>query len=173
MISMARWGLHWLVFPALLLALNQGMVEQPAYNQTGEIIYVPQAGTPTSITNFIAPELGCNWSGIGGQLFDLSGKPVPGIVVKIDGSLGGAPVNLFGVSGGEQKLGPAGFALKVANRPIASNGTLFIQFLDITGKTLTPRISIQTYADCERNFVLINIKESLRQNPTFFPMIRK
>lgn len=173
MISMARWGLHWLVFPALLLALNQGMVERPAYNQTGEIIYVPQAGTPTSITNFIAPELGCNWSGVGGQLFDLSGKPVPGIVVKIDGSLGGAPVNLFGVSGGEQKLGPAGFALKVADHPIASNGTLFLQFLDITGKTLTPRISIQTYADCERNFVLINIKESLRQNPTFFPMIRK
>lgn len=173
MISMARWGLHWLVFPALLLALNPGFVDPPSAIQTDEIIYVPQAGTPTSITNFLAPELGCNWSGIGGQLFDLSGEPVSGIVVKIDGSLGGTPVNLFGVSGGEQKLGPAGFALKIADRPIASNAELFIQLLDITGRTLTPRMAIQTYADCQRNLVLINIKESLRQNPTFFPLIRK
>lgn len=173
MISLARSGWHWLFIPALLLPLARGLVGQSARRQSGEVIYVPQAGTPTSITNFIAPELACNWSGIGGQLFDLSGKPIPGAIVKIDGSLGGAPVNLLGVSGGERKLGPAGFVLQVANRPIASNGTLFLQILDITGKALSPRISLQTYADCQHNLVLINIKEYIRQNPVFFPMIRK
>ncbi|MCZ7553920.1 MAG: hypothetical protein M5U05_15265 [Anaerolineales bacterium] len=163
----------WYIFAALLLVFNLGAKKPPTLGLSDEVFLVPQIGTPTSISNFLAPAAGCNWSGIGGQLFDSTSNPMPGKIIKLDGTLQGTPINLLGVSGGEIKLGPAGFAFKIADQPVASNATLFMQVLDITGAALTPRMAVQTYADCQRNFILLNVKATLRQNPTFFPMIRK
>jgi len=168
-----RSSLPWYFFAGVLLIFNQGTRNPPTLDSATEVFLVPQVGTPTSISNFLAPASGCNWSGIGGQLFDLTGNPMPGKIVKIDGTLRGTPINMLGVSGGETRLGSAGFAFKIADQPVASGAALFIQVLDITGAALTPRIAIQTYDDCQRNFILINIKESRRENPTYFPIIRK
>jgi hypothetical protein len=38
--------------------------------------YRLQAGTPRFMANFIQPEAGCNWMGVGGQAFNLGGQPV-------------------------------------------------------------------------------------------------
>src|SRR5687768_15174933 len=33
--------------------------------------YIVQSGTPLGITNFLHPEAGCSWLGVGGQAFKL------------------------------------------------------------------------------------------------------
>jgi len=46
--------------------------------------YTLQNGSPTYLANF-ANTAGCNWQGMAGQVFDLSGKAVVGLLVHFDG----------------------------------------------------------------------------------------
>lgn len=119
-------------------------------------VYRVQAGSPVAMANFIQPEAGCNFMGVGGQPFDLSGQPVVQLVVEVGGSLAGSDVFHLQLSGNAPVLGPGGFHVVLSDHPIESNGTLWILLYDLAGQPLTEKIYFSTYNDCSRNFTLIN-----------------
>ncbi|NLG72865.1 MAG: hypothetical protein GX495_12605 [Chloroflexi bacterium] len=119
-----------------------------------------QAGTPAYIPNIARPEVGCNWTGVGGQVFDMSGKAVDKIVVEVEGTLGGKPVLATGMTGTNKNLGPGGFDVTLADQPLASSaGALTVQLKDLNGNPISEKVAFQTSADCSKNLVLINFKE--------------
>jgi hypothetical protein len=132
-----------------------------------------QAGTPLGIANFIVPEAGCNWMGVGGQAFDLNSEPISSLVVEIGGSLGGQPVSRLTLSGSTAAFGPGGFVVQVANLPTASDGTLWVRLGGLDGKPLSDPLYLTTYADCERNLILVNFAEvaTALQPRVFLPSI--
>lgn len=118
-----------------------------------------QPGTPIWTANFIEPESGCNWMGMAGQVFDIDGNPLAGIVVEAGGALDGQPVQQIALTGSSAIVGPGGYVIELSNRPVQSDGTIWIQILDQDGTPKSARILLTTSGKCEENLTIINLVE--------------
>jgi len=133
-----------------------------------------QPGTPVGTENIIEPQLGCNWMGIGGQVFDINNEPIRGIVIIVGGMLEGTDVNAMAVSGGAVSLGPGGFVIRLADHPIESDGSLWLQLFDNKGEPKTGRVLLTTYGDCDHNLVIVNwIETNSLHSSIQLPIIMK
>lgn len=121
--------------------------------------YVAQSGTPLEMKNFLHTSAGCNWLGVAGQVFNMEGKPQIGYVVQIGGNLGGKDVLILAMTGGNTAVGVGGYEIKLADKPITSYHTLWMQLYDLEGKTLSGRVYFNTFNDCEKNLIIINLTE--------------
>lgn len=120
--------------------------------------YALQPGTPLYISNFGYPDAGCNWMGVGGQIFDENGKPVINLVVWIRGSVDDRPfeaVVLTGTAEGD-KYGPGGYEALLSAIALETTNNFSIQVLDLNGNLLTDQIFFDTHAACDQNLILIN-----------------
>ena len=135
--------------------------------------YRLQTGTPVALANFVAPEAGCNWLGVGGQAFNIDGVALTMLVVEVGGQLEGRDVFHLALTGNTTVLGPGGFVIKLADHGIDSSGTLWILLYDLAGQALTGKIYFPTYADCTKNFILINFSETAVNlaPPVILPLI--
>ena len=163
--------LHRVRANLLAILFLLAFLPRPVFAQEEQGLLIPQPGTPVGIPNFVEPEKGCNWSGIGGQAFDQLGDPLPGLIIKVEGELGGQPVLVYAVSGGSVEFGAGGYLMSLADRPVASNASLVLQVLDITGNVLAGNIPLKTFGDCAHNLLLVNIREIVIKNPLFFPIV--
>lgn len=132
----------------------------------------PPSPTPTprapfgaiQITNIestvIHNELGCNWAGVGGTVVDANNSHVIGTVVVLRGFLNGSTVDLTTVTGINKEYGPSGYEFVLGNAPVASNKTLYVQLVDLSGIPLSDRIEITTSADCTKNLVIVRFKRN-------------
>jgi hypothetical protein len=143
------------------------VVEQPADQGEGNqgapaegMPFVMQEGSPQPINgaNF-HPDLGCNWMGVAGGVIDLSGAPVPSIILRLGGTLNGKQVEELGISGMSPSYGQAGYEFTLADKPIKSTQALWLQLLDQAGLPLSDKIYFDTYEDCEQNLILIYFKQ--------------
>jgi hypothetical protein len=137
------------------------------------IRFFRQPGTPAALPNFLQPEAGCNWSGVGGQVFDLSGKPVVGVNIVLTGSLEGKQHLEYALTGSSLALGPGGFQFKLADHLVSSQGALYLQVKDLNGFFLSPPIPFDTYLSCDKNFVLVNFVEVSPVYQYYYPLINK
>jgi hypothetical protein len=157
----------------ILLSVGLGLCFQTGSAQVGATVFVPQKGTPIGIQNFVHVDKGCNWSGIGGQVFSKSGTPLNGLVIKLTGKLEGQNILYYAVTGGSLQFGPGGFLIDLTDHPVASKYTATLQVLEITGAEKSAPIPLVTYSDCSHNLLLVNIRELPLLNPIYFPAIRK
>ena len=111
-------------------------------------------------STLIHPEFGCNWAGIGGTVVDANNSPVIGTVVVLRGSLGGLRVEQQNLSGINKEYGPSGFEFVIGNEPVASNKTLYVQLVDLSGIPLSDKVEITTSTDCAKNLVMVRFKKN-------------
>jgi hypothetical protein len=157
----------------------------PSPSPTAEIYAVPeeaypytiQIGTPVETANFVDQQAGCNWLGVGGQVFEGHDKPVIGMIVEVGGTLNGNPVLLLALTGDSTVLGPGGYVIKIADKPISSEGTLWVQLYDLNGAPKSERENINTFGGdnaCEKNLIIINFNQlSSNINDYYFPSMYK
>lgn len=139
------------------------VIEETEIEILGDMPVVLHEGSPQYIpsTSF-HPDLGCNWLGVAGQVIDVDGAPVLGLIIEVGGLLDGKRIGnptLLQATGLATAYGDAGFEVKLADEPIASEGTLWIQVLDQAGLPLSAKISFDTFQDCERNLIVIYFKQ--------------
>lgn len=120
-----------------------------------------QKGSPVAIANIYHPELGCNWMGVGGQVVNLSSDPVIGLIIRLGGTLPGVgktqdQTTLTGVA---LSYGRAGFEFTLADRPIASQQTLWLQLLNQEAVPISAKVYFDTYDSCEKNLIIINFRQ--------------
>lgn len=125
----------------------------------GEIRLKVQEGTPTAIGNFVYPHSGCDFLGVGGQVWDLYGDPIVGLVIKVAGILEGEVVSLYTLTGSSEKFGESGYDFTLGDHVISSNNSLYLQLYNLLGEEISARYHFSTYQDCERNLILINWTE--------------
>ncbi len=101
------------------------------------------------------PDKECLWLGVGGKVLGVDGTPLQYQIIQVGGTLDGKPVSLFTLTGTAAIYGPSGYELVLAEHPIASTQTLWIQLLDNTSKPLTGRIYFDTFNACNKNLVMI------------------
>jgi hypothetical protein len=143
--------------------------EPPPEDETPEPTETPlpfgaQPGSPVAMENPVN-ELACDYMGVGGQVFDLTGSPVFNLDVHVIGDLDGQPIDLHSLTGtaGVESLGPGAYLINLSNHPVASKGDLSIQLSDTSGNPLSDAIQFDTYDTCndtERlNFILFNFRQ--------------
>jgi hypothetical protein len=98
--------------------------------------------------------------GIAGQVFDLNGNPLTGVVIELGGSVEGQPIQQLALSGSSPVIGPGGYILKIADHPVQTDGTVWFQLSDQAGNPSTGRILLTTSDRCEENLTLINLIEA-------------
>jgi hypothetical protein len=119
--------------------------------------FVLQPGSPSAITSTeFHPDAGCKWSGVAGQATSLNGEAVKGLFVQLGGSMASiASTDNLIMTGLAPQYGPGGFEFTLADKLVASNGTLWIQLLDQQNLPLSDRIYFNTYDDCKKNLIII------------------
>jgi hypothetical protein len=126
----------------------------------GGFAFEVQAGTPKATSNLFHTDLGCNWMGIGGQALDLRGSPITGLVIQLGGVLEGKLYETkLTVTGTATDFGPGGYEFQIADKPIASTSTLWLQLLDQAGLPLSDKITFDTFADCEKALIYLNFQQ--------------
>jgi hypothetical protein len=118
-------------------------------------------GFPKMIENIYHPELGCNWLGVGGQVVDLNDGPVTGLIIRLGGGLPGIDIPEYTITltGVEQHYGRSGYEFKLADYPVASHGSLWVQLLNQAGAPLSDKAYFDTVNDCNKNLILIDFKQ--------------
>jgi hypothetical protein len=126
-----------------------------------EYPFIVGPGTPVGTSSLaFHPDAGCNWMGIAGQVFDLSGAPVSGQQVRVSGSLLGAPIDLLSLTGVTTAYGTNGFyEFTLGEKPVNSTGTLWVQLLDQSGLPMSDKIYFDTYEACDKNLIFVNFKQ--------------
>lgn len=136
--------------------------------------FILQLGSPRAIPNVFRPELGCNWMGIAGQVFGPDESPLLNIVVEVGGALAGEPYMGLGMTGSTPFFGIGGFEVTLADHPLATHGTLWVELYGLDGQILTERIYFDTYDSCEQNLIIMNFSpfESI-PGQIFLPLINQ
>jgi len=131
-----------------------------------DVWYIIQPGTPLATYNTPHAVAGCSWLGVGGQVFGADSVPVFGLSILVGGTLDSYQVGSLGNTGMETNIGEGGYEITLADHPVDSSGTLWIQIVDSIGKPLSERVAFDTVNDCERNFILINFIQFVSPLPS-------
>ncbi len=124
----------------------------------GAFVFSLQQGSPQAIPNIYHQDLGCSWTGVAGQVLTLNGAPVTGLIVQLSGTLGGSVFNTqLSLTGVVREYGPSGFEIQIADKPVDSTNTLYLQLLEpATNLPVSDKIYFSTFNDCQKNLILIN-----------------
>jgi hypothetical protein len=114
------------------------------------------ASSPLYEQNFANPNLGCSWMGVAGQAFDIKGNPVKNLVVSIEGTLNGVPIDLVGLTGANKKYGPGGYEIALSKMTFNSSAAIKVTLLDLKGMPLSDPVLIDTFNDCRKNLIVVN-----------------
>ena len=144
------------VLPVTPKVTNTTRPLQPSPTHYPDPWYMIQPGTPLATFNTPHEEAGCSWLGVGGQVFGMNTIPELGVSILVGGTLDGYQVGSLGTTGMETNIGEGGFEITLADHPVESSGTLWIEIVDSIGNPLSNKTFFDTVNDCERNFILIN-----------------
>ncbi len=117
-------------------------------------------GTPAAVSStFTHPGSDCKWMGVGGQALDMQDAPIVGTTIELGGILGSDSVDMLSLTGTALQYGTAGYEFTLSDHPVDSQKTLWVQLLDQAGLPLSNRVFFNTYADCQKNLILITFKQ--------------
>jgi hypothetical protein len=152
--------------PFTVLTLTPPAPQAPTATVTRRLAgfpFVVAGNGPQALPNIASPELGCNWMGVGGEIRDLSGAPKTQVIIVLGGTLSGNLVDPSGqkysLSGVAPKYGVAGYEFVLADKPVASRQTLWIQLLDQNEAPISDKIYFDTFDDCNRNLIFLSFKQ--------------
>lgn len=98
--------------------------------------------------------------GVFGQIFNFDDKPILELTVRLGGELEGLdPIDMTALSGSAPELGPGAYLFNLADHPIASEGTLWIQLDDGGGNPLSERVYLTTSDRCTENLIMVNWRQ--------------
>ena len=140
-----------------VVGADQVIEEAPTAKANAAYAYdLKSAPAPIDAT-LLYPGRGCNWLGVGGQVSDLSGRPVTGINVQMYGVADFRSMNVVTLTGTAQKYGEAGFEFTISDEKVfSSKGVFWIQLIDQQRNPLSKRVVFDTFDDCARNLIVIN-----------------
>jgi hypothetical protein len=101
----------------------------------------------------------CTWMGVGGQVLDIQGSPYTGIGIQLGGQMNGSTVLLTSLTGTALQYGPAGYEFKISDAPYATVHNFWLRLVDQANLPLSERIYFDTYESCDKNLIIINLKQ--------------
>lgn len=143
---------------ALPTALVIGSVS-PSATIDSQFSFVPQAAPVAIDASIFNPGRGCDWTGIAGQVVDLSSRSVIGVTVHLKGFFAGKTVDVITLSGLYKQYGESGFEFDLGTPPVETFNLLKLRLEDQAGLPLSDFVSIDTFSDCAKNLIVVNFKQ--------------
>jgi hypothetical protein len=131
----------------------------PTADLESGVTFGKQDSSPSYEINTVHMDAGCNWLGVAGQIFDLDGQPISGILIEAGGNLGSQEVTRITLSGMAPNYGEGGYELAISDTPVVSDGDVWVQLLDQANLPLSDKIYFQTYDSCDSNLIKINFTQ--------------
>jgi hypothetical protein len=100
--------------------------------------------------------------GVAGQVFDLTGAPVTGLLIRLGGSLPGVddPKDMLSLTGTALNYGREGYyEFTLADIPVVSKQSVWVQLVNQENTPLSEKIYFDTYESCDKNLVILNFKQ--------------
>jgi hypothetical protein len=142
-----------------------------AIQNSSEVRYLYQPGTPVAINDFLQIEESCVGMEIAGQVFN-NNEPTEDLIIKVSGSLGAEDdILIYAISGGEPRLGPSGYRINLSDQLEHSTNSVFIQLINSSGVSISPSLPVETYDDCDQNLIIVNFIYVPTGNDLFLPLI--
>jgi len=94
---------------------------------------------------------GCNFQGIGGQVYDMNTQPLFNITINVSSPNG---FNQSTTSGSNPRYGPSGWQVQTGAN--VSNATYLVELRTDKGVPLSPKVSVAFSGICDQNLALIN-----------------
>jgi hypothetical protein len=113
--------------------------------------FVVEGGNPT----YSASPNGCTWLGVAGVVYDLSHNPLDNLLVQVQGKLAGQTIDLEQITGSVSDALDGEFEFKLAEQPVLSLNTLWIQLLDGNRNPISDKIVFNTYSACDKNLITV------------------
>lgn len=110
------------------------------------------SGHPTFTTHIN----GCGGAYIAGNVTDINGSPKLFLTIRIGGTLNSVPVSDETLSSYAPQYSESGWEFKIADAPVKTAGSIFIQLFTQQGDALTELIIINTSDICTENVTLVN-----------------
>ena len=118
--------------------------------------FTVQGDAPFALQN-VFNTAGCNWMGVGGQVYDMQGHAtLLGWVIHLEG--GGLDVN--SLSGTQPQYGPAGFEFKLSSKPKTTVGVYRLQLRDPQNTPVSDWVRLDTFDDCTKNVLVVNFLQN-------------
>ena len=112
-------------------------------------------GNQIAFTNNFANTAGCQWQGMGGAVFDLSGQPFPGLRVHVFGP----STDLYTATGTNSLYGQgSGWELAVTNA--VNNQVYFVELQSQEGTVLSQTVQVPFPGSCQGNLAVINFEQT-------------
>lgn len=111
-------------------------------------------GQEVIYTANFANSAGCAWQGIGGQVFDIQGQPLPGLRVHVYGE----GVDLTTLTGSNTLYGSiSGWEIQLANTTQLS--TYIVELQTASGTIISPQVQVTFPAACGSNLAMVNYQQ--------------
>jgi hypothetical protein len=154
-----------------LVLILCAIFQMSAIRNSSEVRYLYQPGTPIAVNDFLQTDGICAGMQIAGQVFN-NNEPINDVIIKVSGSLGGNDdILIYAISGGEPRLGPVGYRIDLSDQLANTKNMIFIQLINSSGVSISPMMPIETYADCDRNLIIVNFVYVPFGNDLFLPLI--
>ena len=127
----------------------------------GGFAFVVNKGNQNAISSeTLRPGDNCKWMGVVGQVFDLRGAPVPNQLVYLGGTLAGGLIpEQPTITGLLLQYGRGYYEFKLADLPVLSKGTVWLQVRDQAGVPMSDKYYFDTYDSCDKNMVVVNFQQ--------------
>jgi hypothetical protein len=127
----------------------------------GPMSFELQPGDPPAIpARIYHPGIGCTFLGVSGQALDVRNNAVEGMVVQLGGTIEGRAFETQTTLTGLVLSSDGRYEFTIADHPITSKHTLWVQLLDQSGLVaMSDKIYFDTYDDCERNLIIVNFRQ--------------
>jgi hypothetical protein len=135
---------------------TQANGEENTPSGDSQVSFVVSEESPTYTENFVHEEEGCQWLGVAGQVFDENGEPISQILVEAGGFLDDQEISFLTLTGMADEYGEGGYEIVLAEEPVASQNSVWIQLLDQTNLPFSDKVYFNTYESCDQNLVLID-----------------
>jgi hypothetical protein len=95
------------------------------------------------------------------------------LIVEAGGFIEDQPVLGLSLAGTIFEYGPGGYEIKLADYPVETSESIWIQLKNLDGVSISPKIFLQTVDDCNQNLILLNFLNTGYSEPIiyYFPNI--
>jgi hypothetical protein len=115
--------------------------------------------TPVAINGSAMPDHDTCKLWVAGQAYDLQNAPMVGITVQMGGYVNGKTLDVLSLTGTALQFGRAGYEFVIAEQPVRSRQSVWVQLLNQSRYPLSGKVYIDTEEDCQKNLILINFRQ--------------
>ena len=144
---------------------EQDPTATPLAGDVPPVRYVVQMGSPRYLRAFTHADLGCQWVGVAGQVFDATGAGAKDVAVMVTGSIDAQAIQRAARTDELSPFGPGGYEIFLTDHLSDTPQKISVQLFNLDDQPLTGPFQIDLPTQCDQNLIVVNFNEGKVTQP--------